>query len=381
MEAKRTILIIDDDEALRLGLTITLQRRGYSVVSAENGRDGLEKIKLVAPDLILCDVMMPPPNGFELRKQLSADPDFANLPFVFLTARAGVADRIEGMDDGADDYITKPFEPQELVARLEAIFRRVEVERERGRRQMQAVAAGEMAQFKQEVIQNLHHELRTPLTNILMPLEAILNNKFDNPADQAHFVRMALLNADRLNSLSTDFILLTNLDHGGLNTFRQVVYVENDLLGAIQRRLERYKSKKLRFETRFDLQSELRAPRREFTHVLIHVLDNAFKFSPENGRVELAISVTPASEATIQVRDEGPGIPAELREKVFDRFFQGSQGDTREQEGLGVGLTLAKAVVELLGGQIRLLEQNSGCGLELWLPAPAQGEGEHGQPG
>ncbi len=370
MEAKRTILIIDDDEALRLGLTITLQRKGYTVISAENGRDGLAKIKSTSPDLILCDVMMPPPNGFELRKQLSADPDFSNLPFVFLTARAGVADRIEGIDDGADDYITKPFEPQELVARLEAIFRRVEVERERGRRQMQVEAAGEMAQFKQEVLQNLHHELRTPLTNILMPLEAILNNKFDNPEDQARFVRMALLNADRLNSLSTDFIMLTNLDHGGLNTFRQVIYVENDLVAAIQRRLDRYKSKNLRFETRFNLQGELRAPRREFTHILLHLLDNAFKFSSEGGRVLLAISVTPQNEATLQVRDEGPGIPPELREKVFERFYQGSQGDTREQEGLGVGLTLAKALVELLGGRIRLLEQPRGCGVELWLPAP-----------
>ena len=177
MENKRTILIIDDDDALRIGLAATLQRKGFTVVSACNGQAGLEKARLAQPDLIICDVMMPPPDGFELRRLLSQDAALAAIPFIFLTARSGIEDRLSGIDNGADDYITKPFDPKELVARVEAVFRRVELEQAHGREQMKAIAEQEMEKFRHEILQNFHHELRTPLTNILLPLEAILQSE------------------------------------------------------------------------------------------------------------------------------------------------------------------------------------------------------------
>jgi DNA-binding response OmpR family regulator len=367
MKAKRTILIVDDDSALRLGLSVTLQRKGYSIITASNGQDGLEKIRALSPDLILCDVMMPPPNGFELRKLLSSDPASSNIPFIFVTARTGVEDRISGIDEGADDYITKPFEPKELVARVEAVFRRINMEQARGREQMKSIAADELAKFKQEVLQNFHHELRTPLTNILLPLETILTHKFENPEDQTRFIRMALTNADRLESLSTDFILLSNIDNGGLSTIRQPIYIETNLLPAVRRRLERYKNKYIQLTTRLSVLGEITAPRKELTHVVIHLLDNAFKFSSEHGAVELSISSNEAGDTTIRINDEGPGIPANLREKVFERFFQGSQGDSRDHEGLGVGLTIAKAVLEKIGGSIKILDTAKGCSVEIYF--------------
>src|SRR5678815_3173720 len=87
----------------------------------------MQKAKEVLPDLILSDVMMPPPNGFELRRLMGQDPHLAPIPFIFLTARSGVEDRVNGIRDGADDYITKPFVTDELFARIEAVLRRVNV--------------------------------------------------------------------------------------------------------------------------------------------------------------------------------------------------------------------------------------------------------------
>jgi signal transduction histidine kinase len=374
METKRTILIIDDDSALRLGLSVTLQRKGYSIITASNGQAGLEKIRALGPDLILCDVMMPPPNGFELRKLLSSEPASSNIPFIFVTARTGVEDRISGIDEGADDYITKPFEPQELVARIEAVFRRIELEQARGREQMKKVAAEELDKFKHEVLQNFHHELRTPLTNILLPLETILTHKFDNPEEQTRFIRMALTNADRLESLSTDFILLSAIDHDSLSAIRQPIHLETNLLPAVHRRLERYKTKAIQLVTRFSVLGEISGPRKELTQVVIHLLDNAFKFSPEHGTVELAISSNEAGDTTIRVSDDGPGIPANLREKVFESFFQGSRGDARDYEGLGVGLTIAKAILEKIGGSIKILDSAKGCSVEIYFPGCRPGE-------
>jgi DNA-binding response OmpR family regulator len=127
------ILIIDDDDNLLFGLLAVMRREGYECISANNGKDGLSLAQERLPDLIISDVMMPPPNGFELRKQLSVNPKTIHIPFIFLTARASQGDKIFGLEAGADDYITKPFDRGELVARVRAVLRRNHVHLENGR--------------------------------------------------------------------------------------------------------------------------------------------------------------------------------------------------------------------------------------------------------
>jgi len=188
MSKNSTILIIDDEPALLLGLSAKIKRQGYHVVTASNGSEGMQKAKEVLPDLILSDVMMPPPNGFELRRLMGQDPRLASIPFIFLTARSGVEDRVNGIRDGADDYITKPFVTEELFARIEAVLRRVNVAREHGREEMRASAQQDMEKLKREILQNFHHEMRTPLTNIIMPLELVVNKKFEDPEEQSRFI-------------------------------------------------------------------------------------------------------------------------------------------------------------------------------------------------
>jgi signal transduction histidine kinase len=368
MEDKPTILIVDDEPALLLGLAATIKRHGYNVITAANGRDGLQRAKEAQPDLILSDVMMPPPNGFELRRLMSLDSELAAIPFIFLTARSNVEDRVSGMKEGADDYITKPFATEELLARIEAVFRRVKTEQARGREQMKAIAEQDMNKLRHEILQNFHHELRTPLSNILMPLELVANNKFSNPEEQSKFINIALSNADRLESLVTDLILLSNIDQGNLNTIRQHIDVDMHILVPIRKRLERYQSKDLEFITDIAEQGKITAPRREFVHALVHLMDNAFKFSPEKGQVTLTVRPGSNGGVNILVQDEGPGIPPELREKAFERFYQASQGDRREYEGLGVGLTIARAVFRSLNGNIEILDSAKGCLLRAFLP-------------
>jgi DNA-binding response OmpR family regulator len=318
MDKNSTILIIDDEPALLLGLSAKIKRQGYQVVTASNGGEGLQKAKEVLPDLILSDVMMPPPNGFELRKLMGEDPRLASIPFIFLTARSGVEDRVNGIRDGADDYITKPFVTEELFARIEAVLRRVNVARERGREEMRASAQQDMEQLKREILQNFQHEMRTPLSNIIMPLELVVNKKFEDPEEQIQFVRTALSSVDRLESLVTDFILLTNIDHGDLNRIRQRIDINNHILLPIQKRVARYKTKEVNFICHIQGEGEIAAPRREFTHALVHLIDNAFKFSPDHGKVTFVLESDTYGGARILIQDEGPGIPADLREKVLN---------------------------------------------------------------
>jgi two-component system sensor histidine kinase/response regulator len=369
-----TILIIDDEPALLLGLAAKIKRQGYSVVTAIDGSDGLQKAREALPDLIISDVMMPPPNGFELRRLMSLEPLLAPIPFIFLTARSGVEDRVSGLKEGADDYITKPFETEELFARIEAVLRRVRTENARGREEMRAVALQDMEKLKQEILQNFHHELRTPLTNIMMPLELAVNNRFEDPEEQSRFLRIALSNADRLESLASDLILLSNIDQGNLNAIRQTVDPNASIILPVQKRFERYKNKNLNFTPVCPDQGVILAPRNEFTRSVVHLVDNAFKFSPKNGNVLLKVTPGRNGAATILVQDDGPGIPVGLREKVFERFYQISQGDDRKQEGLGVGLTIARAVFRSLGGNVEIMDSLRGCMVSAFIPEPGQAD-------
>jgi signal transduction histidine kinase len=368
MDKNSTILIIDDEPALLLGLAAKIKRQGYQVVTASDGYEGLQKAKEVLPDLILSDVMMPPPNGFELRKLMDQDPRLDSIPFIFLTARTGVEDRVNGIRDGADDYITKPFATEELFARIEAVLRRVRTARECGRAEARDRAQQDMEKLKREILQNFHHEMRTPLSNIIMPLELVVSNKFEDPQEQMRFVRTALSSVDRLESLVTDFILLTSIDHGDLNRIRQRIDVNNHILLPLQKRLARYKEKELEFLHEIKGQGEIVAPRREFTQALVHLLDNAFKFSPARGSVKLTLEMSMEGGALILVEDQGMGISQELREKVFERYYQVSQGDNRQHDGLGVGLFIARAIFSNLGGSVTILDGAEGCRVQAVLP-------------
>ena len=368
MDEKNTILVVDDEPTIRLGLAVTLGRNGYKVVLAENGDDGYIKARNTYPDLIISDVMMPGMNGFEMKKMINEDPQLVNVPFIFLTARTEDQDRVAGIRDGADDYITKPFITEELIVRIEAVLRRVQREQERGREQAKQSAREEMEKLRKEILQNFSHELRTPMGNIMMSLDVIVNKKFSTPEEQNDFIRMAHSSADRLESLIADIAVLSDIDEKRLNTIRQTIDPEHHILAPIKKRLARYESKRLNFFHEVGANGTIRAPRREFTQALVHLLDNAFRFSAEGGKVGLIVSPSGNGGAFIKVLDEGPGIPVELRDKVFERFHQGSQGDAREYQGLGVGLTIARAVFANLGGDVRIIDAEKGCYIQVFLP-------------
>jgi DNA-binding response OmpR family regulator len=130
-----SILLIDDEPNLLLGLEVIMRRAGYRVFTASDGKQGMLLAQQNLPDIIVSDVMMPPPNGFDLRKQLSQNPKTAAIPFIFLTARTAQVDKLHGLEAGADDYVTKPFDRQELLARIQAVLRRQSIGEQKGRKE------------------------------------------------------------------------------------------------------------------------------------------------------------------------------------------------------------------------------------------------------
>lgn len=122
----KTILVVDDDLATLKLVGLVLDQKGYDVVTARSGEEGLERARLQDPDLILLDVMMPGMNGYEVVQHLRADAETARVPILMLTAKSDLDDQITGFEVGADDYLTKPFHREELVSRVESVLRLAE---------------------------------------------------------------------------------------------------------------------------------------------------------------------------------------------------------------------------------------------------------------
>ena len=121
-DVERTILVVDDDPVILRLLEVNFEMEGFEVVSAVDGADGVEKAKAEQPDVIVSDVMMPKLNGLELCEALKADASTSTIPVVLLSAKAQVTDIRAGLDAGADDYVTKPFEPLELIDRINKLL-------------------------------------------------------------------------------------------------------------------------------------------------------------------------------------------------------------------------------------------------------------------
>jgi DNA-binding response OmpR family regulator len=125
-----TILIVDDEREIRELLRYNLERQGYQVLTAQDGEEGLSRIFATHPDLVLLDLLLPGLNGLEVLRELRQEPSTRDLPVLLLTARGAEMDKLLGFERGADDYITKPFSPREVIARVEAVLRRIKPPRE-----------------------------------------------------------------------------------------------------------------------------------------------------------------------------------------------------------------------------------------------------------
>ncbi len=384
MNQKYKILLIDDDETLLFGMSLILTQAGYQVVTASGGLNGLHAAQTNRPNLIVCDVMMPKLNGFELRERLSADATTSRIPFIFLTSRSSTGDKLQGLELGADDYITKPFDNQEFKARIKAVLRRVELEQALGRTQGQQ----EINKFRHQILETVSYELRTPISYILQALEmSLMEGLEQDPVQQRSFIQNALNNTYHLQSMINDLIMLSRLDQG-MMLRRQALQLEQDFYPIIKKVEQKWlphatdgrvRRKELNIQVQVEPEVEISAPQRGFKHVLFHLLDNACKFNPTGkffgkNRVNVALQQHGQGGCILTISDQGVGIPPTYREKVFQRFYQMARPELHGQalpyqnEGLGVGLTIARAFAHALGGNVVILDSKSGCQVQMTIP-------------
>ncbi|MCX6078447.1 MAG: hybrid sensor histidine kinase/response regulator [Chloroflexi bacterium] len=354
------LLLIDDNPNFRLGLAANLRKAGFSVAVAADGTEGIKLANEIHPGLILCDLKMPSPDGMEIKRILNEGKATEGIPFVFLSALSAPAIKSSGLSIGAEDYITKPVDIVELIARIQAILKR--------RERADLLARQEVRQLLDNLSTSLpihtSHHFRTYLGVLLLSLEMIAKNQ--SPTDQ--YLEYARNSAYRMKIWMETLIWMNEYDLGRFPTVGEQVDLEYSFLIPIKEVFDIWHDKNLRLDFKLDNGLTIFTPARVFTQVVCHLVDNACKFSPEGGLVQVILQANGSAGCTLTIVDQGPGIPADKRETVFERFSQMpyDQG-LPENHGMGLGLFMARSFARTQDGDVKILESDSGCNVQMVL--------------
>jgi len=366
-----SILVVDDNHHLRMLLDKILSGAGYSVLLAGNGKEALAQLDEVTPDLILSDIVMPEMDGYEFYNAVRANPLVELVPFVFLTAKDAQQEIIFGKSLGVEDYLTKPFNVDELLVIIEAKLQRAKRVQEAAREELQAL--------KDHTVKILNHELRTPLAVIkgYVDLAVKMGDELD-PATMAEYLGDVSEGVGRLWTLIEDLLRLIEINSGmvAAEYMRRRERVE-DLPAIINEVVRAYNPQaeeagvKLRLQMPQSL-SAVEGDRILLADALSRLLDNAIKFSKSGGKVQVQAAKT-NQQVMIAITNHGRVIPLEEQPFVFDVFHQVDRTHY-EQQGAGVGLPIAKALIEMHGGRIEVENQDErDCTFTIVLPAAGDG--------
>lgn len=374
---KGNILIVDDTPENLQVLSVTLSERGYKVRGVINGKMAIRAARSAPPDLILLDIRMPDTTGYEVCETLKIDLETAKIPVIFISALDEVLDKVKAFEVGGADYITKPFQVEEVVARVEhqltiqrlqkkLIQQNQQLQKEILERKKAEEEAAAASKAKSEFLTNMSHELRTPLNAILGFTQVMIRDPFLS-TEQLENLRIINRSGEHLLDLINDVLDMSKIE-AGIITICESSFDLYRLLDTLEEMFyfkAEKKGLKLKFIVNPDVPQYIKTDEKKLRGCLINLLGNAIKFT-ENGSVILRVNVeeeykedamlSDAQQFPIvfEVEDTGVGIsPAEI-DTLFNAFVQTESG-RKSFEGTGLGLSITKKFVEILDGNISVM--------------------------
>ncbi len=356
------ILIIEDEDLIRDSLEDLLSIEGFEVITAENGEKGLHMVSQRQPDLILCDVMMPILNGYEVLEQIRQDKALSNVPFLFLTSMIDRRSTRKGMTLGADDYLEKPCTKNEL---LEAIAVRL------GKQQaIDQHIEEKMKALRTSITLSLPHELQTPLSGIMGLSELMmLQSEELSPSEVYEFADGIQHSAERLYRLIQNYLLYSRLivmRSQGQTRFTSA-YSSNSKMIISNLGDHKATSCDRLDDLEMDLiEVDLIISSEDLTKTVEELIDNAFNYSQKGSKVVIRSYITDR-EWICKIQDRGRGMSDQQIANIgafiqFNRQFY-------EQQGMGLGLSLAQTLVEFYGGKLNIQSQEN-LGTEICISIP-----------
>lgn len=343
-----TVLLVDDENAVLEGVTDLLELSGYEVLAAENGQKALEIMQSRTPDLIVSDIMMPVMDGYEFYEAVRSNPDWTPIPFIFLTARGQPVDVRRGRALGADEYLVKPFDPEELVIVVNARLSRMQA--------IRAVTMADVERMKQQLIAIFSHELRTPLAYVYGYVNLLRDERETmSEEDLREMLEGMQRGADRLVQLVEDLMLLVKLDSGIVESELKLRRRDVGLAEVVRRVFDglRQPARDRGVELCIEVPEELTV-----TSVPLYLVEaikrlvhNGIKFAKQGGGCVTIRAWQEDDRVRIDVVDDGIGIHPDDLKTIFSRFHQVDR-DELEQQGIGIGLAVARDIVVLMGGDL-----------------------------
>ena len=358
------ILIVEDDAAMANGIRDVLEMAEYKVRVAGNGQQALNILETFTPDLIISDIMMPEMDGFEFLERVRVRVDWILIPFIFLTAKGQRTDIRAGKQLGADDYLVKSTDLEDLLVVVRAKLDRAASLSQRSQ--------AEIAQLKNNILNTLSHEFRTPLTYITGYVDLLQDGGW-SVEDLQRFLSRIKGGSTRLNHLVEDFLLLVRF---GTNDMKQAYDMDKAPFNAwssmIARALERLREKAERRSVEIVSEAQPDLPMVEahpdyLEDIVMRLVDNAIKFSKPGGTVSIWVAAE-NDRVCLHVTDHGIGIAVAEQPKLFDKFHQINR-EKIEQQGAGIGLAITKGFVELHHGEIACTSEE-GVGSEFVVCLP-----------
>ena len=378
------ILIVDDSESSRMLMEVILRKTGYhQLLTAASARDAFTRLGMDGPatpdmdiDLVLLDIMMPEVDGIEACRRINAVESLRDIPIIMVSARADTKYLEAAFNAGAHDYITKPFNTLEVTARVRSALalKRETDSRIHAHAELQEkkrILANESL-AKSQILKTATHDLKTPLTGIIGYADRLLGQRANVgllSERQQKYVE-AISECSHQMAFMIDRLLdVPRIEAGNLDMTPICLEVREEIERTIQNLQTRFQEK--RINVLLDVPHSLRpvyADQDRFTQIIKILLTNACEYSHDEALVTVSANETPGF-VQIDVTDSGIGIPESSQEKLFTKFFRGGDTVSQTGSGAGLGLFIAKHLLEAQGGEIwACSEEGVGSTFSITLP-------------
>ncbi|UZP67771.1 response regulator [Desulfovibrio mangrovi] len=384
MKPNRYRILIIDDTPANIEMLYAILQPEYSINVATSGQDAVELAKNNPPDLILLDIVMPGMDGYATCAALKTAPQTANIPVIFVTALNSNNDEEKGFTMGGVDFITKPFNPSIVLARVKTHLALYNQNRELDRLIQQRTAelskskeAAEAAsQAKSLFLANISHELRTPLNGIQGMAQLLADSELNTA--QKELLSFLNQSAVRLTSLVSSLLELSHIETDTLKIDRKMICLEDTLQPLLDVIQEQAQVKSLSFSSQFDdsIPKQLFCDPGCLKQILTNVLSNAVRYTPK-GTVRLHVKPHGGQQEQssrfvnllFTVQDTGTGMSKETQKHIFKSFTIAEDYLTKEFSGAGLGLSITRSLTRKLGGRI-WVESEEGKGSTFFILLP-----------
>ncbi|MFB3904837.1 MAG: ATP-binding protein [Acidobacteriota bacterium] len=363
------ILVVDDTPANLDLLAAMLRGKGYKVRPVPAGRLALRAAASSPPDLILLDINMPDMSGYEVCRRLKSDDRLKDIPVIFISALQEAMDKVSAFSSGGVDYVTKPFQFEEVEARVGTHLRirrlQSELQEQNSRLEASLTELRKLEELRNNLTDMIVHDMRSPLTGLTGFLDLCLDAS-DLSEKAKNWLNAAKEAATVLMEMANTLLDVSRMEAGEM----PLALASCDLRGLAELAVDsmRIMAEQKDIAVRIIGESvALPCDQDLIRRVILNLLQNALKYTPRRGAVEIVLSRT-AEGASVKVSDTGCGIPPEYHEKIFEKFGQVAARKARHSSGLG--LAFCRLAVQAHNGQIGVVSE-PGKGSTFWFTLPA----------